>query len=683
MLSLAITLPLGLAAPSMSVPIEASAVTQANRAPVAQNSTENWLVSQFRADRLYAVDADGNPLTYRFVGSNVPTWLILEPDGTIYGTPPQAGQYQVSFVANDGIVDSNPATLTINVKVEPRLVVNTLSDVTDPNDNLNTLREAVAFANNQSDPSTITFDPAVFAAPRKTITLSGTQLNIRSSLTITGPPAGLTLDANQLSNHFVILEYSSMLSNLNLINGRGSNGGSIRVTVDGNLELNNCTLSGNSATSRGGALEVAGKATINNSTISGNSAPSGGGIFSSTVLVINSSTIAGNSSTGNGGGILCNGDDFRAPTVRLNNSIVAGNSAGKGIPDLAGIVYSGDYNLVQANGGATLPGTHNIKGVDAKLAPLADNGGPTPTRALLAGSPAIDRGSSDFSTDQRGVARPLGSADDIGAYETQASQPKVTVTSPFGGQVISAPTWSSISGTAEDKVGVAQVQFKLFRTRSGVKTYWNGNSFGKEPVQLNAPLASLGSTKTTWSYSIPWQLTAALDSGAYTIYAYATNTSGITTPAFGRNFTISLPDVTKPTVTVTNPSGGQVIKADSWGDIIGYAKDYILIKQVQLKLFRTRNGVRTYWNGSSFGKEPVLLTAELVYPGRSETWWYYPIYDNLKEAADEGTYTIYAYATNAAGYTCPAYARNFTITKTEAQSVAPLSAPSSPSAPSS
>jgi hypothetical protein len=50
----------------------------------------------------------------------------------------------------------------------------------------------------------------------------------------------------------------------------------------------------------------------------------------------------------------------------------------------------------------------------------ADNGGPTRTHALLAGSPAIETalsGCATIATDQRYVARPQGSHCDIGAFE--------------------------------------------------------------------------------------------------------------------------------------------------------------------------------------------------------------------------------------------------------------------------
>jgi hypothetical protein len=56
---------------------------------------------------------------------------------------------------------------------------------------------------------------------------------------------------------------------------------------------------------------------------------------------------------------------------------------------------------------------------DPKLGPLLDNGGRTFTQALLAGSPAIDKGSDALckETDQRGAKRPQGTHCDIGAFE--------------------------------------------------------------------------------------------------------------------------------------------------------------------------------------------------------------------------------------------------------------------------
>jgi hypothetical protein len=92
------------------------------------------------------------------------------------------------------------------------------------------------------------------------------------------------------------------------------------------------------------------------------------------------------------------------------------------------------YNLVGSSGGCTLAGTAtgNQLDKDAKLGPLAKGEGPTATRALLTGSPAIDAanpapptgdGGTCAAADQRGVQRPqVGVPNgkpicDIGAYE--------------------------------------------------------------------------------------------------------------------------------------------------------------------------------------------------------------------------------------------------------------------------
>jgi hypothetical protein len=70
----------------------------------------------------------------------------------------------------------------------------------------------------------------------------------------------------------------------------------------------------------------------------------------------------------------------------------------------------------------------SVTEAELNLGPLADNGGPTPTQALLPGSVAIDhippsmcldQDGLPLATDQRGVARPQGIACDVGAFEVQ------------------------------------------------------------------------------------------------------------------------------------------------------------------------------------------------------------------------------------------------------------------------
>jgi len=81
-------------------------------------------------------------------------------------------------------------------------------------------------------------------------------------------------------------------------------------------------------------------------------------------------------------------------------------------------VADGGYNL-SSDASCNFAAPGSLNNTDPKLGPLADNGGPTPTHALLMGSPAIDAAdpSSCPHTDQRGAPRPSGLACDIGAYE--------------------------------------------------------------------------------------------------------------------------------------------------------------------------------------------------------------------------------------------------------------------------
>jgi hypothetical protein len=118
--------------------------------------------------------------------------------------------------------------------------------------------------------------------------------------------------------------------------------------------------------------------------------------------VFRHNTIYGNTGTGGIGFLAPNGAvrliATGAGVLTMEHTISAGNSS-----EDINAAYSGSNNLI---GGAPL------------LAPLGDYGGPTPTMALLPGSPAIDGATGSTATnDQRGVARPYGAAPDIGAYE--------------------------------------------------------------------------------------------------------------------------------------------------------------------------------------------------------------------------------------------------------------------------
>jgi CSLREA domain-containing protein len=239
--------------------------------------------------------------------------------------------------------------------------------------------------------------------------------------------------------------------------GSAGGGGILNNSPLGTLNMTNCTVSGNSATpgnfggnSLGGGIVNDGTMNLINCTVSGNSALSAGGIDNNfgTANVTNC-TISGNStSAGSAGGIFNNTE----ATLNIKSSVVALNTALSGGQDFfivsGSTVTSQGFNLVGKNfrvEGSFPAGNPNANNdivgtdaspVDPKLDPngLQNNGGPTKTIALLSGSPAIDKGTSNgltgtLTTDQRGVGFPRtadyssvpnatgGDGTDIGAVE--------------------------------------------------------------------------------------------------------------------------------------------------------------------------------------------------------------------------------------------------------------------------
>lgn len=111
-------------------------------------------------------------------------------------------------------------------------------------------------------------------------------------------------------------------------------------------------------------------------------------------------------------------------STTLKNSILA--AAAFGDTNVFGAIADAGYNL-NSERFSGLTNTSSLNGMDPKLAPPGNNGGPTPTIALLSGSPAIDSADPNFfpATDQRGNPRPFGPAPDIGSFELLYEAPLV------------------------------------------------------------------------------------------------------------------------------------------------------------------------------------------------------------------------------------------------------------------
>jgi len=203
------------------------------------------------------------------------------------------------------------------------------------------------------------------------------------------------------------------------------------VWSSGALMATNCTASGNTAqggnggdsgwgagpagAGLGGAICVAGgQAVLVNVTIAGNRA------YTGTWDQVGEPLQPIRPSQGGG---ICNTNG----TVLVLNSIVANSGATNG-GDVWGVVTDSGYNIC-SDGSASFSAATSQNQADPMLGPLADNGGPTQTMALLPGSPAIDGIPSGFPpTDQRGVLRPQGRLADIGAFECLVASPGTSPT---------------------------------------------------------------------------------------------------------------------------------------------------------------------------------------------------------------------------------------------------------------
>jgi hypothetical protein len=110
--------------------------------------------------------------------------------------------------------------------------------------------------------------------------------------------------------------------------------------------------------------------------------------------------------------------------LTLKNTLVSNSANGRNCDtDDGGSIVDGGNNL-QWGGNAPFDSCGlSIPQMDPKLASLADNGGFSQTMALQPGSPAINAGSGCEAVDQRFVARPIGPACDIGAFEAPLAAP--------------------------------------------------------------------------------------------------------------------------------------------------------------------------------------------------------------------------------------------------------------------
>ena len=121
------------------------------------------------------------------------------------------------------------------------------------------LRQAIVQANTAGGNETITFDKTVFKTPQ-TINLTGGQLELSDTTgteTITGPKAGVTVNAGELSRVFQVdAGVTASISGMTITGGNDRRQRRRPAQHGGTLTLTNCTVSGNSADDGGGGLSL-------------------------------------------------------------------------------------------------------------------------------------------------------------------------------------------------------------------------------------------------------------------------------------------------------------------------------------------------------------------------------------------------------------------------------------------
>ena len=268
------------------------------------------------------------------------------------------------------------------------------------------LKDAITLANNTAGNDQIIFNLTGTSPYTITLGLALPTIVSASTAIVTGGTAGtLTITG---------LGASSLI-----INGNNGNFSIFSIASGGDLSISGVTISGAQTSSQGGAFNNSGTLNIANSTISNNTATNGGGIINNSQSTLNIANT-------------------------IINSTSEGDYAGTGTVTLIGSSTNAN-NLVTQSG---LSWATTVTSAQLNLGPLQNNGGPTFTMALGAGSAAIGAGNAAISNaapilgkDQCGYTR-SSTTPSIGAFEYNEIGPAPTITS------ISPTTGSTAGGIA-------------------------------------------------------------------------------------------------------------------------------------------------------------------------------------------------------------------------------------------
>jgi hypothetical protein len=654
-----------------------------NDAPTLSDTSFTFLKGVSISEQLAGSDSDGNTLSYSVTAGTLPEGLTLSTNGTLSGTPralTTSAGVDVTVTVADGKGGTGTATINIKVKESPSLEVTHTADSGDEYDGETSLREALAYAHRKDGADEITFN--IPQAQKQDgiwkISLSSVLPDLSSDLTITGPGANLLTVSREFAAKGRIFKVTTgqtiTLAGLTLTNGDVTDGGADGTVggaiwnQEGNLTLNSCTLSGNSA-AHGGAIFNSTNTdnatlTLNQcSLINNQSTYHGGAIYNSgsddngggvtAALVLSNCSLAGNKSgnrgaavnsygttnatvtttiahctlvdnvsSGNEGTIYNWNNGATSVTTSLSHTLLKTVSGKSSFDQDGGTIVSNGYNLTNEDASGVLNQSGDRNDVtDFHLGTLQNNGGPTQTIALLSGSPAINAGEQNYNgpltTDQRGSGflRVKGARLDIGAFEVQNLTPEITRLSALVGRAGRVVTLHGkyFTGVTDVKfntisVPTSDIEF-LADDRVRVKVPAGATS---GPVHLTTP-AGTGSSSASF----------VVDNSAPAI--------AITSPTADA----SLRSLSSISGTVAEEAAGGVGSTGGSG-----------LRQVYVRLRRSSDNkwwTSTGWSNTGDSSSTFAATVDSA----AATW----SSDVSAAALPAGTYLLYAYASDQAGNT--------------------------------
>jgi hypothetical protein len=386
-------------------------------------------------------------------------------DDSVLSPPLSVTTDQRNFARKNGVHVDVGSVETGPAQAGPSFVVTNVSEHDDGTCTVDdcTLLEAINASNANANANTITFASGVSGIIVNS-TVGG--LTITNPVTLNGPGARvLTVSGNNVARVFAVNPaVTANFNGLTIAKGSSAGPGGGIYNDHGTVSVADCTISGNTAFSGGGIYNrgvTSGSATLSvkRSTISGNIANGslgvGGAIDSEGVnggsasVTLTNCTVTGNTapvipgaagllSFGSGGTasvilINCtfnsNAITNDTSTLSLANTILNAGSGGATVTNSNGTVTSQGHNLSSDNAGGFLVGAGDKPNTNPMLDTLKNNGGPSDTLALLAGSPAINAGDDTKApaTDERVFTR--AGVSDIGAFELNGIMAVLKITS--------------------------------------------------------------------------------------------------------------------------------------------------------------------------------------------------------------------------------------------------------------